>query len=105
MSGYIKPAFLHLLLTAVLLSTSFPANATSDPVLRALLQEAIASDSGFEDRFAAEVWLLDMSRRLEKFIDDPKLRIDLLNRIHYEATRLEIEPELVLALIEVESNF
>jgi soluble lytic murein transglycosylase-like protein len=105
MSGYLKPVFLHLLLTALLLLVSYPANATSDPVLRALLQQAIASDSGFEDRFAAEVWLLDMSRRLEKFIDDPKLRIDLLNRIHYEATRLDIEPELVLALIEVESRF
>ena len=105
MAGYIKPAFLQLLLAVILLSSTYSANATSDPVLRSLLQKAIASDSGFEDRFAAEVWLLDMSRRLEKFIDDPKSRIKLLNQIHYEATRLEIEPELVLAVIEVESNF
>jgi soluble lytic murein transglycosylase-like protein len=105
MAGYMKPAFLQLLLAVFLLSSTCPANATSDPVLRSLLQQAIASDSGFEDRFAAEVWLLDMSRRLEKFIDDPKSRIKLLNQIHYEATRLEIEPELVLAVIEVESRF
>ena len=104
MAGYIKPVF-QLLLTALLLSATCPAKATTDPALRDLLQQAIASDSGFEDRFAAEVWLLDMSRRLEIFIDDPKSRIELLNRIHYEATRLEIEPELVLAVIEVESRF
>lgn len=82
-----------------------PANASADPELRQLLKEAIASDSGFEDRFDAQVWLLDMSRRLEKFIEDPKARIELLKLIHYEARRVGIEPELVLAVIEVESRF
>ena len=82
-----------------------PANASTDPQLRQLLQEAIASDSGFEDRFDAQVWLLDMSRRLEKFVADPKARIELLKLIHYEARRVGIEPELVLAIIEVESRF
>lgn len=82
-----------------------PTHASADPELRQLLKEAIASDSGFEDRFDAQVWLLDMSRRLEKFVADPKARIDLLKLIHYEARRVGIEPELVLAVIEVESRF
>ena len=82
-----------------------PVNASADPELRQLLKEAIASDSGFEDRFDAQVWLLDMSRRLEKFVQDPKARIELLKLIHYEARRVGIEPELVLAVIEVESRF
>ncbi len=82
-----------------------PANASTDPELRQLLKEAIASDSGFEDRFDAQVWLLDMSRRLERFVADPKVRIELLKLIHYEARRVGIEPELVLAVIEVESRF
>ena len=46
-----------------------------------------------------------MSQRLEKFVDDPKIRIDILKQIHYEAQRVDIEPELVLAVIEVESAF
>ncbi|MBT8433997.1 MAG: transglycosylase SLT domain-containing protein, partial [Gammaproteobacteria bacterium] len=82
-----------------------PARASTDPQLRQLLKEAIESDSGFEDRFDAQVWLLDMSRRLEKFIEEPKMRIELLKLIHYEARRVGIEPELVLAVIEVESRF
>lgn len=82
-----------------------PARASTDPQLRQLLKEAIESDSGFEDRFDAQVWLLDMSRRLEKFIEQPKSRIELLKLIHYEARRVGIEPELVLAVIEVESRF
>ena len=81
------------------------SNASTDPELRQLLKEAIASDSGFEDRFDAQVWLLDMSRRLERFVADPKVRIELLKLIHYEARRVGIEPELVLAVIEVESRF
>ena len=81
------------------------ARASTDPQLRQLLKEAIESDAGFEDRFDAEVWLLDMSRRLEKFIKEPKSRIELLKLIHYEARRVGIEPELVLAVIEVESRF
>ncbi len=81
------------------------AHATADPELRRLLKAAIASDVGFEDRFDAEVWLLDMSQRLEKFVPDPKIRIEMLKQVHYEATRVNVEPELVLALIEVESHF
>ena len=81
------------------------AHATADPELRRLLKAAIASDVGFEDRFDAEVWLLDMSQRLEKFVPDPKTRIEMLKQVHFEATRVNVEPELVLALIEVESHF
>lgn len=76
-----------------------------DPELRKLLLEAIATTSSFEDRFEAEVWLLDMSNRLKRFVDDPEIRIKLLKRIHHEASRVNIEPEIILALIEVESHF
>lgn len=94
-----------LSLPLLLWSVASPASASADPVLSRLLQEAIESDSGFEDRFDAQVWLLDMSRRLEKFVKNPQTRIELLKRVHYEARRVGIEPELVLAVIEVESRF
>ena len=94
-----------LSLPLLLWSVTSPASASTDPVLSRLLQEAIESDSGFEDRFDAQVWLLDMSRRLEKFVKNPQSRIELLKQVHYEARRVGIEPELVLAVIEVESRF
>lgn len=93
------------ILTLLLAAASFSAQASTDPELRRLLQEAIEADYGFEDRFDAQVWLLDMSNRLTKFIEDPKARIDLLKQVHYEARRVDIDPELVLAVIEVESRF
>ena len=82
-----------------------PVYASTDPELRKLLKQAIESDAGFEDRFDAQVWLLDMSRRLERFVQNPETRINMLKQIHYEARRVDIEPELVLAVIEVESAF
>jgi soluble lytic murein transglycosylase-like protein len=78
---------------------------TVDAQLKNLLKEAIEDTSGFTDRFDAEVWLLDMSRRLERFVADPATRIEMLKLVHYESRRVSLEPELVLALIEVESSF
>ena len=72
-----------------------------DPKLRQLLTEAINSSESFEDRFHAEVWLIDMSNRLKRFIRDEKTRLSMLKHIHQEATRVKLQPELVLALIEV----
>jgi len=76
-----------------------------DPELRELLRQAISKSDSFRDRFDAEVWLTDMSGRLEQRVPNHAKRLKLLKSIHYEATRAELPPELVLAVIEVESNF
>lgn len=73
--------------------------------LRNLLKQAISAADSFEDRFEAEVWLIDMSNRLKPFINDDEKRVTLLKQVHYEATKAELRPELVLAVIEVESRF
>ncbi|MDH3218377.1 MAG: lytic transglycosylase domain-containing protein [Gammaproteobacteria bacterium] len=105
MTSRIDLAIAFFILQLLITAAVCPVSASTDPELRKLLKEAIESDAGFEDRFDAQVWLLDMSRRLEKFVTDPKARIELLKQVHYEARRVGIEPELVLAVIEVESRF
>ncbi len=80
-------------------------NPTPDPELREVLRAAASDTTSFEDRFDAEVWLTDMSRRLERQLKDPQERINLLTLVHLEASRVELPPELILAVIEVESNF
>ncbi|MGH8494691.1 MAG: lytic transglycosylase domain-containing protein [Gammaproteobacteria bacterium] len=87
------------------LLTTAAAQEAPDPQLRKLLEEAINETDSFEDRFDAEVWLLDMSRRLERQIRDPGERFDILRQVHREAERAGLPPELVLAVIDVESNF
>ncbi|VAX12897.1 FIG016425: Soluble lytic murein transglycosylase and related regulatory proteins (some contain LysM/invasin domains) [hydrothermal vent metagenome] len=77
----------------------------TDDALRLLLIKAINDSSSFNDRFDAEVWLVDMSARLASRIPDAAKRISMLKQIHYEATRAGLYPGLVLAVIDVESNF
>ncbi len=76
-----------------------------DPELRQRLVQAINKSSSFNDRFHAEVWLLDMSNRLKIRIEDQKTRLTLLRSIHREATRAKLPPELVIAVIDIESRF
>jgi soluble lytic murein transglycosylase-like protein len=76
-----------------------------DPELRVILLEAIQTADSFQDRFDAEVWLTDMSRRLEAQVPDPNERLDILRNVHRNAVRAHLEPEFVLAVIDVESNF
>jgi soluble lytic murein transglycosylase-like protein len=76
-----------------------------DPELRALLVQAINDADSFEHHFDAEVWLLDMSSRLKAFIPDDEDRLEFLRLLHGEARHAKIAPELVLAVIEVESRF
>jgi len=73
--------------------------------MRATLLQAINSSDSFSDRFDAEVWLTDMSMRLQSRVKDPQERLKILKQVHYEASRAKLPPELVLALINVESNF
>ena len=86
--------------------TAYPATQERpDEEMRATLIEAVNSSDSFADRFDAEVWLVDMSSRLQSRVKDPQERLKILKQVHYEASRAKLAPELVLALINVESNF
>ena len=94
-----------LLLLTVFVSCNALAQQSADPELREALRIAANAADSFDDRFAAEVWLADMSRRLERQVKDPDERMQILTRVHHEASIAGLEPELVLAVIDVESNF
>ena len=82
--------------------------ATTEPPneeLRHLLRVAVLGADSFQDRFEAQVWLMDMSTRLTKRLPDAKERVEFLRLLHGEAARADLEPELVLAVVDVESNF
>ncbi len=77
----------------------------ADPELREALRVAVNDAPSFTDRFDAEVWLVKMSARLERQMPDPEERIELLRLVHMEAARVDLPPNLILAVIDVESNF
>lgn len=93
------------LIVPTCLSAADNSRHTLTTELRAKLESAIASTDSFKDRFDAEVWLTDMSTRLRQFITDEHERIEILKNVHQEAHRANLHPELVLAVIEIESRF
>ncbi|NOY71229.1 MAG: lytic transglycosylase domain-containing protein [Gammaproteobacteria bacterium] len=98
-------ALLLFCLLASSVSVALTTNTELDADLRQILIKAINETDSFSDRFEAEVWLMDMSQRLKRRIKDPKKRLNLLKLVHYEAQRVDLPPELILAVIDIESNF
>ncbi|ROO27718.1 transglycosylase [Salinisphaera orenii MK-B5] len=86
-------------------SAAAAARESVDPALREQLTTAVDDATSFDNRFAAEVWLLDMATRLAPQMPDAGRRMALLKTVHAEATRAGLSPQLVLALIQVESAF
>ena len=104
----LSAALLPGALLALGLLVTLPASAASqerDPALRQRLQAALAEPVSFADRYEAEVWLTDMAGRLARKVPDPDERIEILEAVHREATRAQLPPEMVLAVIDVESGF
>ena len=63
-------ALLWLVLSAVV--SAQPTDPQERAELRTFLEQAINNAESFEDRYDAEVWLVDMSSRLARFVDDPR---------------------------------
>lgn len=82
-----------------------PLSASVRAVLHNSVSDQTAPKLAFATKYEADVWLNEMSTRLQKRFPDRERRLDLLKAIHYEATRAGLDPELVLGLIEVESGF
>lgn len=93
------------LLTSALSSAADTPSDQDHALLRAFLEQTINDADSFEDRYDAEVWLVDMSARLARYVSDANERLNLLQAIHAAASRTELPPELVLSVIEVESHF
>ena len=84
---------------------SLAASDNDRAALTTYLSKALTEDNGFQDRFDAEVWLVDMQQRLAPLVPDAQERRDLLTQVHQQASRVDLHPELVLAVIEIESHF
>ena len=82
-----------------------PLSASARHALQKAVADRAAEGSSFESQAHERAWIRAMSHRLRKKFPDPVARVDFLRTVHYEATRAGLDPQLVLAVIEVESNF
>jgi soluble lytic murein transglycosylase-like protein len=73
--------------------------------LQASIVDRPAPRHGFKNSGAAVDWLAEMSQRLESRMPGFESRVEFLRTVHFEAIRANLDPQLVLAVIQVESNF
>ena len=74
-------------------------------IMRQSVEHASPPYLVFDRATDAQRWLNEMSARLTRFINNELYRRRLLTMIQYEATRADLNPQMVLGLIEVESAF
>ena len=76
-----------------------------DPALIDRLARSVASAAAQADHFDAEVWLMSSQPKLARYVADETERMVILSSVFREAARQQIDPDLVLAVIHVESAF
>lgn len=103
---------IYVLLLLGVASICHAGNQREEPLsnsVKSMMQKSISDLAAPRLMFASEqdgqVWLQEMSLRLQKRIPDKTYREDFLRSVHYEATRAGLDPQLVLGLIQVESGF
>jgi soluble lytic murein transglycosylase-like protein len=73
--------------------------------LRQTLDTQVSAPPSPDQVWAARQWMSQMDPRLARFVRDDALRGEMLTRIYHEARLAGLAPEIVLALIQVESAF
>ena len=81
------------------------ADRQMDPELRGVIADALHESDCFADKYDRAVWFALMEPRLARYVKDVKEREQILHNVHCEARRVDIPPELVLAVMDVESRF
>jgi len=82
-----------------------PLAASVQASLHKSISDQAAPFLAFNTEMEARRWLAAMSRRLAARMPDRLQREEFLVTVHYEAKRAGLDPQLVLGLIQVESNF
>ncbi|MFM9886709.1 MAG: trypsin-like peptidase domain-containing protein [Burkholderiales bacterium] len=108
--NFALPAFLIVELRRRALVSSTPQQTDNQVSAREKQQKEATSDIAVPSlRFANPTdgyrWLAEMSERLKVRIPDPQIRIELLKTVHYEATRANLDPQLILGVIQAVSGF
>jgi soluble lytic murein transglycosylase-like protein len=82
-----------------------PLAASVQASLHAAISDRASPEPHFSSIEDKVNWMTEMSGRLTRRIPDRDARLDFLKTVHYEAKRAGLDPQMVLALIQVESGF
>lgn len=76
-----------------------------DPALVARLARSLADNTGQADHFDAEVWLVTTAPKVARYVESEPERTLILDCVYREARRNQIDADLILAVMQVESAF
>ena len=65
----------------------------------------MAQDHAHLDRYDADVWFHVSEERLQRYISQSSERLELLRLVYREAAQQQLDPDLVLAVMQIESAF
>ncbi|MBV1905204.1 MAG: lytic transglycosylase domain-containing protein [Pseudomonadales bacterium] len=88
-----------------LYSLQIHAVETPDIELLEKLASSMSKEIEHEDRFDAQVWLISTESRLKKYVSNQQERLLILHTTYREAHKQDLDPDLVLSLMQVESAF
>ncbi len=87
-------------------------SASTRTMLRSAVSDYPPTKLVFNSKEEAQRWLDEMADRLNRIMprnvhlrQDPRLVYDFLRAVHYESSRQGLDPQLVLAIIHIESAF
>lgn len=101
---------LRLVLTTLMLilwaATAY-GQERPDETFAAQLKRLMEQENHFTDKYDATVWMKDMEGRLKRRAPHipAEERLKILSLVHRYANEAQVDPQLVLAIMEVESNF
>jgi hypothetical protein len=96
--------FVALFLPLVALAAP-PAPQPIDPLVIDALARSMSDEVEHGDHFDAQVWLLSSVPKLARYVSNDQERELILRMVYREANRHEMDPDLVLAVMQVESRF
>ncbi|HZF17569.1 MAG TPA: transglycosylase SLT domain-containing protein [Steroidobacteraceae bacterium] len=106
---YSALAVLALGVVASWLPSPALADGQTDPEIELVVRRALADLNAkcLGEKYDYDVWNAMMEPRLKRRVPDKRERQDILRNVYCEANRREpkLPPELVLAVIDVESSF
>lgn len=99
----LSPRYVKWALVGSIMVAAHPAPSVAEPALRPTLEAADPQTPYFQ--WQLQQWRSRMDAPLSRFLASPEQRHTLLTRLYQEARLAGLPPELVLALIQVESAF
>ena len=89
----------------LLLNVHLHAAEALDPALIARLATTMAEDQSMDNPYDAEVWFRASDQRLSRFVKTPEERLSILQTVYTQAYRNQLDPDLILSVMHVESAF